>query len=79
MPIQDIQEIYLDYQSRTSVELLKILCREYWKINPLFKQSKIGFENNVNKNTSALIIGDRHFKQIINMNLYMTFQNIGQK
>ena len=61
MPIQDVQEIYLDYQSRTSVELLKILCREYWKINPLFKQSKVGFENNINKNTAALIIGDRAF------------------
>ena len=62
VPIQDVQEIYLDYQSRTSVELLKILCREYWKINPIFKQSKIGFENNINKNTSALIIGDRAFQ-----------------
>ena len=61
VPIQDVQEIYLDYQSRTSVELLKILCREYWKINPLFKQSKVGFENNINKNTAALIIGDRAF------------------
>ena len=61
VPIQDVKKIYLDYQSRTSVELLKILCREYWKITPLFKQSKIGFENNINKNTAALIIGDRAF------------------
>ena len=61
VPIQDVKNIYLDYQSRTSVELLKILCREYWKITPLFKQSKIGFENNINKNTAALIIGDRAF------------------
>ena len=61
VPIHDIKKIYLDYQSRTSVELLKILCREYWKITPLFKQSKIGFENNINKNTAALIIGDRAF------------------
>ena len=62
VPIHDVKKIYLDYQSRTSVDLLKILCREYWKINPLFKQSKIGFENNINKYTSALIIGDRAFQ-----------------
>ena len=39
--LNEIEYIYLDYQSKTSVELLKILCKEYWKISPNFKNSKI--------------------------------------
>lgn len=34
VPIDEIQEIYLDYQSRTSVMLLRILLKEYWQIRP---------------------------------------------
>ena len=59
--LNDIEYIYLDYQSKTSVELLKILCREYWNISPNFKNSKIGFEEKVKDNIAALIIGDRAF------------------
>ena len=34
VPIQEIESIFLDYQSRTSVELLKILLKEYWQVSP---------------------------------------------
>ena len=61
VPLMEIQEIYLDYQSRTSVDLLKILCREYWNIFPKFKPSTEGFENKIKGKTAALIIGDRAF------------------
>ena len=57
--LNNIEDIYLDYQSKTSVELLKILCKEYWKISPNFKNSKIGFEEKVKDNTALLIIGDQ--------------------
>ena len=60
--LKNIGDIYLDYQSKTSVELLKILCKEYWKISPNFKSSKIGFEEKVKDNVAALIIGDRAFE-----------------
>ncbi len=59
--LNEIDNIYLDYQSKTSVELLKILCKEYWKISPNLKNSKNGFEEKVKDNTAALIIGDRAF------------------
>ena len=49
--LNEIDEIYLDYQSKTSVELLKILCKEYWKISPNLKNSKNGFEEKVKDNT----------------------------
>ena len=60
-PLEVIEEIYLDYQSRTSVELLRILCREYWKVFPKFKNSEKGFEDKIVGRTAALIIGDRAF------------------
>ena len=60
-PLEVIEEIYLDYQSQTSVELLRILCREYWQISPKFQNSEKGFENKIEERTAALIIGDRAF------------------
>ena len=60
-PLEVIEEIYLDYQSQTSVELLRILCREYWKISPKFQNSEKGFENKIEERIAALIIGDRAF------------------
>ena len=41
VPLKDIKKIYLDSQSRTSVELLKVLCKEYWRISPAFISSNI--------------------------------------
>ncbi len=61
-PLHKIREIQLDYQSKTSVELVKILCRDYWKISPLFLPGLPGFENEpLNESTAKLIIGDRAF------------------
>ena len=37
VPIDRIVNIFLDYQSQTSVALLKILLKEYWKLAPDFK------------------------------------------
>jgi chorismate dehydratase len=59
VPIDEIESIYLDYHSRTSVELLKILLRNYWKINPLLLPSSAGYEQKIVGTTAALIIGDR--------------------
>jgi chorismate dehydratase len=61
VPLREIEEIYLDYQSRTSIELLKVLCKEYWNISPKFSNSPEGFENKIERETAALIIGDRAF------------------
>ena len=61
VPLSEIEEIYLDYQSRTSIELLKVLCKEYWNIYPKFINSPEGFENKIERETAALIIGDRAF------------------
>ena len=61
VPIEEIEIIALDYQSRTSVALLKILLNEYWQLNPELKKANVGFEENIKGNHAALVIGDRAF------------------
>ena len=61
VPITEIESIALDYQSRTSVALLKILLKEYWQLNPELKKADVGFEENIKGKHAALVIGDRAF------------------
>lgn len=63
VPLEEIRSIYLDYQSRTSVELLKILLKEFWKISPEFISGTQNFENEIKDTTAGLVIGDRAFSQ----------------
>ncbi len=64
VPISEIDSIYLDYQSRTSVLLLKILMKQYFKHTPAFLESSPGYENQIQGQTAALIIGDRAFAHL---------------
>jgi chorismate dehydratase len=61
VPLTEIKTILLDYQSRTSVELVQILCKELWNIHPEFVSAEEGYESQVSGNTAAVIIGDRTF------------------
>ena len=61
VPINEIECVDLDYQSKTSVELLKILMSEYWRVTPRLRNAKLGFESRVSGTNSALVIGDRAF------------------
>ena len=63
VPIGEINTILLDYQSRTSVALLKILLNEHWKIAPALVTGSPGYESQIKGNTAGLVIGDRAFKQ----------------
>lgn len=62
VPLDQIDTILLDYQSRTSVELVKVLCKRYWKINPTFIDAKAGYEKKIGANVAGLIIGDRAYQ-----------------
>ncbi|MFT3679342.1 MAG: menaquinone biosynthesis protein [Ferruginibacter sp.] len=63
VPVEQIETVYLDYQSRTSVGLLKILLRDFWKISPRLVNATAGYEDLIAGNTAGLVIGDRAFKQ----------------
>ena len=62
VPVQNIQNIYLDYHSRTSVNLLRILIKNHWQVKVGFIEAEKGFEEEIKGNTAGLIIGDRAFK-----------------
>jgi chorismate dehydratase len=63
VPLENIERIYLDYQSNTSVQLLKILLTNFWKINPELIDAGEDFEKDINGTTAGLVIGDRAFFQ----------------
>lgn len=63
VPIEEVKEVLVDYQSRTSAALLKILLQKYWKQHPLLIDAQSGYEEKFGGHTAALIIGDRALQQ----------------
>ena len=59
MPIEDVKALYLDYHSKTSVALVKILLEKYWQLNPLLLDSQEGYIDKIEGTTAGLVIGDR--------------------
>ena len=63
VPIEEVEEVLLDYQSRTSVALTKLLLKEYWKISPKLIDTKTDYRRRIKGKTAGLVIGDRSFEQ----------------
>jgi chorismate dehydratase len=61
VPLKEIENIYLDYQSLTSINLAKILAKHFWKINPNWINAEKGYETNIKNKDGGIIIGDRAF------------------
>jgi chorismate dehydratase len=61
VPLQDIKTILLDYQSRSSITLTKVLNKFFWKKNIEFIDAKPGYEQKVKGDIAAVVIGDRTF------------------
>jgi len=61
VPLEQIESVYLDYQSRTSVNLVQVLALKHWKINPKWINSFEGFETEISGRKAGVIIGDRTF------------------
>ena len=57
-PAEDIDEIFLDVDSRTSVLLTKYLCREKWHVSPRFSSFDFSREA-LDEGNSYLLIGDK--------------------
>jgi chorismate dehydratase len=58
-PINQLSKIILDYQSITSVRLIKILLKYHWKLNIELIDSYTGYENDIKNDYGGVIIGDR--------------------
>ncbi len=60
-PIHEIQSIALDYQSRTSIMLVKILAKHYWGIDVRYEDTTEGYIDLISGTKAGVVIGDRTF------------------
>jgi len=63
IPLSEIKTVYLDSDSRTSVQLLKTLARNYWKTEWNYEILPKDFATNSNID-SILLIGDKTQKDL---------------
>ncbi len=63
VPINEIEKVLLDYESRTSIALAKILLEHHWKISPQIENAKKDFRSYIRGTTAGVVIGDRAFDQ----------------
>jgi chorismate dehydratase len=62
-PIEKVENVLLDYQSRTSVQLAAILLERYWKISPQLIDAGQDFRDHIKGTTAGVVIGDRALEQ----------------
>lgn len=61
VPMDEIESVTLDYQSKSSIKLTKVLSKFYWKKNFDFLDAKPGYEQQIKGTNAAVVIGDRTF------------------
>lgn len=59
VPLEEIQYIMLDYHSRTSVELCRVLAERFWMTDPLYLPTGESYPQGIEGNTAGVLIGDR--------------------
>jgi chorismate dehydratase len=64
VPVEEIEDVLLDYQSRTSVNLARVLLKEYWKkeVNYIDARGE-DYRNQIKGRTAGVVIGDRALEQ----------------
>ena len=68
VPLSKINDVYLDYQSRSSNGYLKILSNYYWKTNFNFLNSQPNYISKIKDKTAALVIGDKALQNLNKFN-----------
>ena len=63
VPMEEIEVVYLDYQSRSSVRLAQLLLQKYWHKNVAFKAAPEDYIDHIKGATAGVIIGDRALQQ----------------
>jgi len=66
VPIEEVTDMYLDYQSRTSVRLAQLLLAQYWKKEINYHHAPTDFISKIEGTTAGVIIGDRALEQLPN-------------
>jgi chorismate dehydratase len=63
VPLPEIRTVLLDYQSRTSVQLVRILLECHWKLKPELVNAGADFQDHIKGRVAGVVIGDRAFQQ----------------
>jgi chorismate dehydratase len=63
LSMQNLDSILLDYQSRTSVQLIRLLAAKYWSIQPEWIDAREDYRARIGGRTGGLMIGDRALEQ----------------
>jgi len=63
-PIEEITEIALDFDSRTSVQLVKVLAAKFWKIRPIWRNLGPEEAEKAKDIESLIAIGDKTFRLV---------------
>lgn len=62
VPLEEVETVLMDYQSRSSVLLAKVLAKFYWRKSFRWENTCNNFHNvSIKGNTAGVIIGDRVF------------------
>ncbi|RFM26497.1 menaquinone biosynthetic enzyme MqnA/MqnD family protein [Deminuibacter soli] len=63
VPIEQVEKVLLDYQSRSSVNLAKILLKHHWKQAPVLEDGRQDYREHIKGTTAGVVIGDRALEQ----------------
>lgn len=66
VPIEEIETVYLDYQSRTSVRLAQVMLQHHWKKEVTYLPAGVDYINDIKDAQAGVIIGDRALQQLDN-------------
>lgn len=64
LPLEQVDKVLLDYQSRTSVNLARVMLKEYWKKSPVLEDAREDFRSHIKGTTAGVVIGDRALEQL---------------
>jgi chorismate dehydratase len=59
VPINKVENILLDYQSNTSIQLVQWLMKHHWQLPVNYLPAGTNYIDEINGNTAGVIIGDR--------------------
>jgi chorismate dehydratase len=65
-PLEEIRTIHLDFDSKTSVRLVRVLAGNFWKISPDWVNLERGMAENPGSIDSLVAIGDKTFDLVNN-------------
>lgn len=63
VPIEEAETLLLDYQSKTSINLARLLLKYHWHCSPRVVPASPGYQQAIKGNTAGVVIGDRAFLQ----------------